>query len=281
MAGIPSIPKINRFLESSLASGGGGLDPDAEGYIDAVVAAGGTVSGGQQNAINTFYKAAKADYYTSFKRLYLPIWGVAAANAIDMITLASGTFTGSVTHAAGYIQGDGTTGYMDLGVSPSTLGLTTSSASLGVLVYQDDSRIDSGTSISLIGSNAGIANAGAVRLVNQAFSNVSVNLCGTSFAFSASKEGVFLGNRTETNAYTINTRRTSGFAEVSSTGAASGVTTVSAVLLARSQGGSIMQHTNSRVGLAFIGTEFALGKPETVTLHLKNLWEGTTGLTLP
>jgi hypothetical protein len=239
------------------------------------------VTAAQRDYINDFYKAAKADYYTAFKRLYLPIWGVAAANAIDMITLASGTFTGSVTHAAGYIEGDGSTGYMDLGVSPSTLGLTTSSASLGVLVYQEDSRIIAGINISLIGSNASLASGGAVRLINVAFGNVIVNLCGTSSLASASRSGVFLGNRTETNAYTMNTRRTSGFAEVLSTGAASSVTTINAVLLARRQGGTITQYTDSRVGLAFIGTEFALGKPETVTLHLKNLWEGCTGLTLP
>jgi hypothetical protein len=255
-------------------------DADASAYIAAVEAAGATVTSTQRNVINDFYVLAKADYYTAFKRLYLPIWGVAAANAIDMITLASGTFTGSVTHAAGYIQGDGTTGYMSLGVSPSTLGLTTSSASIGALVYQEDSRIVTGTSASIIGSN-GNASAGAVRLINGGFANMSVSLCGTSSLASASRSGVFVGNRTETNAYTMNTRRTSGFAEVSSTGAASSVTTAIALLLARRDGLSITGRTNARVGLAFIGTEFALGKPETVTLHLKNLWEGCTGLTLP
>jgi len=256
-------------------------DPDASAYIAAVEAAGATVTSTQRNVINDFYVLAKADYYTAFKRLYLPIWGVAAANAIDMITLASGTFTGGVTHASGYIQGDGTTGYMDLGVSPSTLGLTTSSASIGILVYQDDSRLPGTTSIALMGSSNPLSNGGAVRLSNAVFSNVSTNLCGTSSLESSSREGVFLGNRTETNAYTMNTRTTSGFAEASSTGAASSVTAVNALLLARRQGSTIAGYTNSRVGLAFIGTEFALGKPETVTLHLKNLWEGCTGLTLP
>jgi hypothetical protein len=79
----------------------------------------------------------------------------------------------------------------------------------------------------------------------------------------------------------MNTRRTAGFAEVSGTSVATSITTVQALILARRNNISASGFVNARVGLAFIGTEFALGKPTTVTEHLKTLWEGCTGLTLP
>jgi hypothetical protein len=256
-------------------------DADAAAYIAAVEAAGATVTAPQIAAINAFYIAAKADsYYTSLKRLYLPIWGIAAANAIDMIGLTSGTWNGGVTHAAGYVQGNGTTGYLNTLESPTTLGLTTSSGSIGVLIYQADSRPPSGVNASLMGSN-GAFNAGAVRILHTAFSTVNGSIGVSSSTTSASTEGLFVVNRTETNAITMNTRRTAGFAEVSGTSVATSITTVQALILARRDNINASGYTNARVGLAFIGTEFALGKPTTVTEHLKTLWEGCTGLTLP
>lgn len=270
---------LSRSVSRGLTAGGASLDPDAAAYIAAVEAAGATVTESQRTIINDWYVAAKADYYTSFKRIYFPIWGVAAANAISMIGLTSGTFVGGVTHAAGYIQGDGTTGHLRTLVSPSALGLTTSSASIGILVNQAESRI---LSVALMGSSASLSSGGATRFLHTAISPVSANLAGTGSVSSASTDGIFIANRTETNALTMNTRRTSGFAEVSSTSAASSVTTINSAVLARFSGSAtVTGYTNARVGLAFYGTEFALGKPETVTLHFKTLWEGCTGLTLP
>jgi hypothetical protein len=102
---------MNLSLSNMLGGGSLTLDPDARAYIAAVETAGGTVSATQRTAVSDFYRAGKsAGWYSSIKRLYLPIWASAAPNAIDMIGLTSGTFIGTVTHAAGYAQGDGTTG---------------------------------------------------------------------------------------------------------------------------------------------------------------------------
>jgi hypothetical protein len=273
---------MNYSLGNMLGNGMlGGLDADAKAYIAAVTATGTSVSGTQKAAINNFYKTSKLDGdYTSLKRLYLPIWASASANAIDMIGLTSGTWNGGVTHAAGYVQGDGTTGYLNTLVSPTTLGLTTSSGSIGALIYQADSRPPSGTSVFLMGSNSGL-NAGSVSIAHAAFGTVYGNIGVASFTTSASTEGLFVVNRTETNAITMSTRRTAGFAEVSGTSVATSITTAQTYILARRNSISASGFTNARVGLAFIGTEFALGKPTTVTEHLKTLWEGCTGLVLP
>jgi hypothetical protein len=111
------------------------IDPDAEGYIDAVVAAGGTVSGGQKTAINTFIKGEKAaSRWILQKRIYLPIWGVAAANAIDIVSLTSGTFVGNVTHNAGSVSTTAPTGHFLANATPASLGINQADASIWTLV---------------------------------------------------------------------------------------------------------------------------------------------------
>lgn len=279
---------LSRSLSRGLTAGGASLDPDAEAYIAAVQAAG--VDDAQlaslgfapwvatQFIINDFYVAAKEDYYTSLKRLYLPIWGVAAANALDMITLASGTFNGGVTHGAGFIQGNGTTGYFDFGVSPLTLGLTTSSISIGALVYQAESR--TGTLEYLMGSNNS-ANGGMISLRDSTTNIVDVAMGIAQFTASAGRNGVFIGNRTAPTVSTMNRRTSGGFVETTGTTTGTTITSSNTFLLARSNVGIASGWTDAQVGLAFIGDNFSIGTPETVTLHLKTLWEGCTGLTLP
>jgi hypothetical protein len=141
-----------KYVLGNMLGGGfvGGLDPDAKAYIDAVVAAGGTVSGGQKSAINTFYKTGKSDgWYSLLKRMYLPTWGVAAPNAIDMIALGSGTFNGTVTHGAGFVQSDGTTGYF-IDDSFANSGLTITDFYLAVLALTSSGS----TSSSLVSNGA-------------------------------------------------------------------------------------------------------------------------------
>jgi hypothetical protein len=131
---------MNLSLSNMLGGGSLTLDPDARAYIAAVETAGGTVSATQRTAVSDFYRAGKsAGWYSSIKRLYLPIWAAAAPNAIDMIGLTSGTFNGTVTHSAGYVQGNGSTGYFEppAGSEYGNLGLSNSSASIFYLALDE------------------------------------------------------------------------------------------------------------------------------------------------
>lgn len=126
-----------KYVLGNMLNGAGiqGLDPDAKGYINAVVAAGGTVSGAQRTAINTFIKGEKAaSRWILQKRIYLPIWGVAAANAIDMVSLTSGTFVGNVTHNAGSVSTTAPTGHFLANATPASLGVNQADVSIWVLV---------------------------------------------------------------------------------------------------------------------------------------------------
>jgi hypothetical protein len=75
----------------------------AETYIAAVLAAGGTLSGAQQTAIETFYNSLDtAGIYSKISAMYPFLGGVAASNAIDFVNPGGGfdlTFVGTWTHS--------------------------------------------------------------------------------------------------------------------------------------------------------------------------------------
>lgn len=110
--------KANRVVNNVAAAG---YDSDAEAIIAALDSAGATPSAGEEEAINTFVVTLKADgVWAKTHRLYFPIHGVAAANALDWKNLGSGTFSGSWTHGSGYVQGAAST-YFSAGVNANTV----------------------------------------------------------------------------------------------------------------------------------------------------------------
>jgi hypothetical protein len=260
-------------------------DPDAAAYIAAVVAGGGTVNGTQRSAINTFYKTGKSDgWYSSLGRLYLPIWGVAAPNAICMTSLTSGTFVGDVTHGAGFINSDGSTGHFLYNATPSALGLTTSSGSCIMLV----------TGASTIAGNVGLgsnqdssnntrfgpAAGGAGNRGWRIFQSTSL-----TYADSDSRS-VLLASRTSTTTLSAYKRTSSAFTttinEVASTAGTVGTTTPM-TLMASNVAGVISGYALSTIGFGAHGMGLGVtsAQAEDFTLALKNLWENATGLTLP
>lgn len=280
---------MNLSLSNMLSSSASGLDPDAKGYIDAVVTAGGTVSGTQKNAINTFVKTGKADgWYSSLKRLYLPIWAAAAPNAIDMIGLTSGTFTGTVTHTAGYVTSDGTTGHFLADVSPGGAGLTldgsgafalyTGASSLtlvNIQSYFGAQAASNGTRFRLSGGNAE-----ASRFSFFGPNNPSSSLVSTS----GDQRGVqFLGRDTSTNRFVI-LRQTSTLISLNSSNTSSTLnSSIPMCWLAHNNNGAVSNYVanTARLGCAGMAEGLSQTDAEAVTSAIKTLWEVTTGLTLP
>lgn len=106
-------------------SAGGGTDAATTAWVNAVVAAGGTVSGTQQTRVNTLIVALKAHgIFSQLDRLWL--WAGESVHQqakIDIINLGVATEHGNLTTtgltASGYV-GDGSTGYFDSGFGPAT-----------------------------------------------------------------------------------------------------------------------------------------------------------------
>lgn len=90
------------FIQTIPTGGGGGGDADATAYINAVLAAGGELSAGQQTAINTFFVDLKSDgIYSKLYIMYPFLGGVANSNKINALNPGTYdlTFNGSWAHS--------------------------------------------------------------------------------------------------------------------------------------------------------------------------------------
>ena len=276
---------MNYSLSNMLSGNASGIDADAKAYIAAVTATGTSVSGTQKAAINNFYKTSKlAGYYTSLKRLYLPIWASAAANAIDLIGLTSGTFVGGITHNAGFVQGNGVTGYFNMNTTYPANSLTLSDASMFFIAK----------TVSLINfkaqMGAGTTNPG--DFYNQGLGTQVVSRwCSNTNALTSNSSalGIISFSR-KSGTRNFWKRVTSGRSNIGTATNADAGTSVpdsSVFALANNNTDSVPPATSpSNFHPAeFGGYGFGLGLTDAqdtnFSLDLKNLWEGTTGLTLP
>jgi roadblock/LC7 domain-containing protein len=258
----------------------GGFDPDAKAYILAVEAAGATVTSTQKKAINTFYKTGKANgWYSSLKRIYLPIWAIASANARCMVSGTSGTFNGAVTHSVGYVQGNGSTGYFNFGVSPSTLNLSNSGGGLFALVYitPTSSHTHIGALTNSTNSYLAILST-ATQYRAVPFASARQQLVTESFA---NMSGVLFMDR-DGGDDVYYSRKTAGLTEIArTTQAASGsAPTHNLFAMALNNAGSVSA-PYSNAGYGVWGVTENNSQASAFTLAIKNLWEGCTGLTLP
>jgi hypothetical protein len=267
---------------NSRQGGGGALDPDVRLYITAVVTAGATVTPTQRTAINNFVKTEKAaSRWTMHKRLYLPIWGAAAPNAIEMITgLTSGSFVGGVTHDAGpYVQGDGTSGSLLLNANLPTMGVGHTNVSVGGLCY--------------------IAPSGNTRTLFSAFTSTStaVDVLHDSSVFLTSRIGSFTGGAASIT--TINSaehrgvilssydgssrflkiRRSSGITTGTGSPIAVGATpAVTPRFMADSRNTNF---SNAGYGAFYISEGMTSSNADGFIIAIETLWETCTGMTIP
>jgi hypothetical protein len=98
---------------------------ESKAYFAALATNGVTATQAQRDAYNIFIAAGKREGWLSgIQRMFIPVWGVAAANAVDAILPSrSGTWVGTVTHTGKAATGDGTTGYLDMVLNTTTTGM--------------------------------------------------------------------------------------------------------------------------------------------------------------
>lgn len=271
---------MNYSLGNMLGGGMiGGLDPSAKAYIDTIVSNGASVSSVQRQAINNFYKSAKTDnYYSQIGRFYMPIWGVAAPNAVDLITATSGTFVGGVTHSAGFIQGNGTTGYFNFGVSPQGVGMVPGSSSTFVLVYQFQATFN------VLLQTTPVSNKFQGLVRGTGVSQLSAGLnSGVNFT-DVIGNGIYIESETAVNARYLRKRTTSGAVSLgTNTTTPTGVYATFNInaLCGASTASSRFGFSTAQTGGFGVGLAMTTVQADAFTLAYKTLWETCTGLTLP
>jgi len=258
-------------------------DADALAYIAAVESAlGSSITGTQRTAINDFIVAEKAaSRYTLLKRLYLPIWGQAAANAIDMISLTSGTFVGGVTHAAGYVQGNGTTGYFNSNLLASASGLTVASGSIFGLVKSQGVLTGNNYICGALDYDSG----GGCQLYTSS-GGINGSYCDTFdewvSVYAPNKEGVILFSKQGGNRRT-QIRKQAGFTTVTDASYSDigSLPAYALYFMGLNEQGAASSFSVSQFGSYGIASGYTYAQAESFTLALKTLWEQCSGLSLP
>jgi len=258
----------------------GGFDRMAARYISAVETAGATVTSTQRNAIDAFFKTGKSQgWISSLRRVYLPIWAAAAPNAIDMMTIASGTFVFGVTHSSGFVQGNGTTGYFDFGSTMPNDGLTSASGLLFCLVKVANTSATS--AVSMLGHT----NASNTQVIRQSTaSNIQGRYTGTSLNLNGgnARAGILSLSSISNTSRSFRRRLTSGVTSLTTSAgeAAFTLSNVNCFAMARNSSG-ISEPTNAELGAYGYSMGLSDFNTDAFTLALKTLWETSTGLTLP
>jgi hypothetical protein len=259
-------------------------------YIAAITAKGATVTAPQQAAISSFMSGEiAAGRWGGIKRLYFPVWGLAAANAICMKSLTSGTFVGGVTYSAGYVNTDGTTGYFLSDVSVGGAGCTLNGTGVFSLITNSSPLLEfSGV---LFGSNAASTNTRTRMFASGSLGNTVIQLAGPNSAnpdgsvpgFSVDRRGIIFGGRTGPETTFITTRNSSTVQSTSFVSSSRTLnSTVPMCFMAQNANGSIANRLSSFVRNGSWGMTDGLSIPQTeaFTLALRTLWETTTGLTI-
>lgn len=267
------------ILQQSRGVLSSGLDSNAKAYIDKITQNGATVSSTQRQAINRFVKAEQNDFrWNSAKRIYLPIWGVAAANAVCLRSLTSGTFVGGVTHGTGFVQGNGSTGYFLTDTTCSAIGVS-ATGTCGVLARSDLAVATSFYGAGTAGFVAIIYSRGGVAVRAAAWGAGS----GTGLTHSSSDAGIVSNTRESTTSTYARVRKTSGASLLGSGTATSTVQNLAypQTFMASRYDTTPTNYSSVQMGAFFMSTMTTSSNVDAFSFNLKTLWESCTGLTLP
>ena len=154
-------------------AGGGGGDADATAYINAVVTAGGSFSGVEETAINTFYVNLKSDgIYSKLIQMYTFMGGTSSSNAINLINpgTADLTFNGTWTHnTTGSFAAQNNANYADTGWNTLTnAAITTASLAWG---YQNNNNQTNLNQYGYMGSGTGTSNYAVLGVEGDSLDN--------------------------------------------------------------------------------------------------------------
>ena len=276
------------LLYTRIAASRRRIDPDAADYIAAVeLSLGYAVSNIKKSAISSFIKIEQASgRWNASGRFFFPIWEQAAANAICMKTQTSGTFSGGVTHGAGFVQGNGSNGHFSYGVNPADIGITSNSGTIFFLSITTPTNSSFPGHIGCRqGSNAGVTGGISILSSGNFVSGVSTDQSSNQqvsvAALGGSTLGLYVTTRRTSTDMQAYARRSSGMVTGTQSTALSGEPS-SRILWGLGMNGETAFRSNGKQGF-YGAVDIGLSgeQVEAFTLNLKTLWETCTGLTLP
>jgi len=253
-------------------------DANAMAYVAAVATAGATVTNGQRTAINTFISGEKtAGRWDKIKRLYFPVWGVTAANAICMKSLTSGTFSGGITHAAKGVYAAGFAGNMNANTNLGALGVTNTSYHFALLMPDGSEE-----NYSIPFSVNNTANLNSIYPIwSDGFSSLRIMEKIFSGGFLTNLPSIMTtGNDSFAGNLYFKERLSGSTGEEIIAGSVT-LPFPSANLFIIGLDNVSYGSMNHPIGAFSASTELSSAQDTAYTTALKTLWETVTGLTLP
>jgi hypothetical protein len=248
-------------------------DHDAAAYLAAVQAAGVVTTQTQANAVTAFIMAEKAGgRWPLHKRIFLPVWGNAAANAIDMVTRAVGVWSGMLIHAPGYVEAGVDGGFL-VTSTVVDLGLTRTEHCLSVLIYRGNQ--ESRTAVAV----AGRLDANGIQLLENREHEIEWYSASRTPLVIVGNAGIFVGSRTHLRGINLVRRTAAGASSVVGNQMSRGFTDQVLSGFRRLAMGTPLQG-DQRIGVFHIGLGLEVGQAEDFSGNLKILWEATSRLSL-
>ncbi len=237
------------------------------------------------NALDAFIKGEKtAGRWDGIKRLYFPVWQLAAANVICMKSLTTGTFVGSIDHGSGYAKPNDSSSGMVTNSTLPDIGVTKESWHFATLIYElgeGDGAFwgrDLNTDFSAV---ADFANGEEGPEYMNCFFRVSNRTHSSNSTFPR-----LLSIFGTANTVSIKNRNSYSVASIYSSSSGGSTNTVDFVngafsVMSLQSAGSPALASQSKYGAFSFGNTLSDAQDTAYTLALKTLWETVTELTLP
>jgi hypothetical protein len=260
------------------------FDPDAVAYIDAIVNAGATVSDKQKlRLFRSFVSAKNSPWWSKISSVYLPVWGAKAPNEVELKTLSTCAFTASgVTHGSGFVQGDGSSGYVNFGKTFAEFGLTIASGYMACLAV-DNQTSNLGTAL---GSGT-VTTQTHIRenpsgTISTAYARITASTTAVSdpvgiISLSRYEGATVLAKRTTTSGSSVLNNIPYSITGSFSSGKVYGL----CINSTSTDTVNPVNYSNGKYGCFAFGQGLSESEDGAFTSWLKDLWEGITELTLP
>ena len=261
----------------------GGFDRLAARYISAVESAGATVTTPQRDAINSFFKDGRSNgWISSMRRIYLPIWGLAAPNAIDMLGITSGTFVGAPTYNSNSVS-FANSAYFNTNTSFTAQGVTAASGYMFSLVTAWAGGTLAGAGAGPNGTRFERIDSLNLRLRYSGSTEGAGQLTATG---NAGTLGIISGSRQGGDRKIYRRSNTGGNQVATLTSGNSGNIPNSLVLFSAYNNQDIFPNltpitTASTLGFWGFGLGLTDAQDNAFTAAMETLWETCTGSTIP
>ncbi len=184
---------VPSFMGFDKAGFGTPIDPDAAAFFARVTAAGGTLSATEQTAVNTLVVQMKADgIWTLMKAIYPMVGASSAACAQNLVSSSfTGTLTSGWTFASTGVTPNGTSAYMNTGLSPNT---TMNFNSQSYFIYKTTVQASTVCEFGVVDT----ARNGVQLFLNDGFNTINENVGNEPFTASTIS-GAYILSRNNSN----------------------------------------------------------------------------------